>query len=195
MSDNPGMSFHDAAVYGLEFSRRIEDVCEKLQLSASLRRGRPVVHDIEMVVVPRLGPGTQMTVDGSYRRENLLHRRMLSLLNNRGILHREKDQFGERYYKFAVNINGRTVPIDLFAVLPPAQWGTQLLISTGCAEFSHWIISQRISQGYRFKDGHLKYMGRTIDTPTEESVFEVLRIQYVQPDRRNLEADGRPMWE
>jgi len=68
MSDNPGMSLHDAAVYGLEFSRWIEDVCEKLQPSASMRRGRRVVHDIEIVVVPRLGPGTQMTVDGSYRR-------------------------------------------------------------------------------------------------------------------------------
>jgi DNA polymerase/3'-5' exonuclease PolX len=38
-------------------------------------------------------------------------------------------------------------------------------------------------------------MGRTIDTPTEESVFEALSIPYVQPDRRNLDADGRPMWE
>jgi hypothetical protein len=61
-----------------------------LQLSASMRRRRLVVHDIEMVVVPRLVPGTQMTVDGSYRGENLLHRRMLSLLNNGSILHRER---------------------------------------------------------------------------------------------------------
>ena len=201
MSEGAAMDLETAKLYARQFIGQILDVCEKAEIAGSIRRGKPQVHDIEILAMPRFEVKQEMLLDGVVERKvNLLHQRMQQLLRNGTVTadrqrkDKHKDPFGERYYRVNYSPGLLKIPIDLFVVLPPAQWGTQFLIRTGCAEFSHWIVSQRIGEGIRFRDGHLERNGVVIDTPTEESVFKALRIPYIPPERRCLDEQGNPMW-
>lgn len=202
MSEGTAMDLGVARSYAKLFILSICDFCEKVEIAGSIRRGKPKVHDIEIVATPVFSTIEQAVIDGVKRETvNSLHMRMLRLRQD-GIVtadrmrkDRHRDPFGERYYRFHYNTDDRKIPIDLFVVIPPAQWGTQLLIRTGSAAFSKWIVSQRINQGLHFKDGHLEHdVTGVIDTPTEESVFEALRLPYVPPEQREMDEQGKPMW-
>lgn len=201
MSEGAAMNLETAKMHAGQFIMQILDVCDKVEIAGSIRRGKQQVHDIEILAMPKFEVKQEMLLDGVVERKvNLLHQRMQQLLRNGTVTadrqrkDRHKDPFGERYYRVNFNPGNLKIPIDLFVVLPPAQWGTQLVIRTGCAEFSHWIVSLRISHGLRFRDGHLERMGQVIDTPTEESVFEALRLPFVPPERRELDEHDLPMW-
>ena len=194
MSEGTAMDLDTAKHYAWLFLGHILNACAKAEVAGSIRRQKERVHDIEILAVPVFSTIEQAVIDGVKRETvNSLHMRMLRLRQD-GIVtadrmrkDKHKDPFGERYYRVNYNFTDLKIPVDLFVVIPPAQWGTQLLIRTGCAEFSHWIVSQRINQGLHFKDGHLEHdIIGVIDTPTEESVFEALRLPYVPPERREV---------
>ena len=193
MSEGTAMDLRAAKAYAELFVYFIRDTCEKVEIAGSIRRGKPKVHDIEIVAMPKYKIEKEVLLDGVREKQvNQLHLRMTSMLqsgkvtSDRQRRDKHRDPFGERYYRVNYNVVDLKIPIDLFVVIPPAQWGTQLLIRTGCAEFRHWVVSRRIDQGLRFKDGHLEKNGSVIDTPTEESVFEALDLMYVPPERREV---------
>ena len=203
MSEGTGMDIGAAKSYAKLFILSICDFCEKVEIAGSVRRGKQKVHDIEILATPVFSTIEQVLIDGVKRGTvNSLHMRMVRLQQD-GIVtadrmrkDKHKDPFGERYYRVNYNFTDLKIPVDLFVVIPPAQWGTQLLIRTGCAEFSHWVVSRRIDQGLRFKDGHLEHdTTGVIDTPTEESVFKALRMPYVPPEQREMDEQGKPKWE
>ena len=203
MSEGTAMDLGVARSYAKLFILSICDFCEKVEIAGSIRRGKPKVHDIEIVATPVFSTIEQAVIDGVKRETvNSLHMRMLRLQQD-GIVtadrmrkDKHRDPFGERYYRIHYNLGNLKIPIDLFVVIPPAQWGTQLLIRTGSAAFSKWIVSQRINQGLHFKDGHLEHdVTGVIDTPTEESVFKALRLPYVPPELRELDEWEKPKWE
>lgn len=202
MSEGTAMDLGVARSYAELFIHSIRDACEKVEIAGSIRRKRPEVHDIEIVAKPKYKIEKEVLLDGVREKQvNQLHLLMTSMLqsgkvtSDRQRKDKHRDPFGERYYRINFNPIAHKIPIDLFVVLPPSQWGTQLLIRTGCAEFSHWIVSRRINQGLHFKDGHLEHdIIGVIDTPTEESVFEALRLPYVPPEQREMDEQGKPMW-
>jgi DNA polymerase IV (family X) len=202
MSEGIGMGIGAAKAYAELFVYFIRDTCEKVEIAGSIRRRKPKVHDIEIVAVPKYKIEKEVLLDGVREKQvNQLHLLMTSMLqsgkvtSDRQRKDKHRDPFGERYYRVNYNVVDLKIPIDLFVVMPPSQWGTQFLIRTGCAEFSHWIVSQRINQGLHFKDGHLEHdVTGVIDTPTEESVFKALRLPYVPPEQREMDEQGKPMW-
>ena len=193
MSEGTAMDLDTAKHYAWLFLGHILNACAKAEVAGSIRRQKERVHDIEILAVPVFSTIEHESIDGMVvKTVNSLHMRMIRL-RQYGIVtadrmrkDKHKDPFGERYYRVNFNLGELKIPVDLFVVIPPAQWGTQLLIRTGCAEFSHWVVSRRIDQGLRFKDGHLEKNGSVIDTPTEESVFEALNLMYVPPERREV---------
>lgn len=203
MSEGNAMDFSTAMSYAKLFVYFIRDACEKVEIAGSIRRKKPQVHDIEIVAEPKYRIEKELLLDGVREKQiNELHLLMTELLrtgkvsSDRPRNDKHRDPFGERYYRINFNPVAHKIPVDLFVVMPPAQWGTQFLIRTGSAAFSKWIVSQRINQGFHFKDGHLEHdtVG-VIDTPTEESVFKALRLPYVPPEQRELDEQGKPMWE
>ena len=203
MSEGTAMNLDTAKAYANLFVYFIRDACEKAGIAGSIRRSKPKVHDIEIVAMPRYKIEKEVLLDGVREKQvNQLHLLMTDLLRNGTVTSdrqrrdKHRNPFGERYYRVNYNVVDLKIPIDLFVVLPPAQWGTQFLIRTGCTEFSHWIVSQRINQGLHFKDGYLERdVTGVIDTPTEESVFKALRMPYVPPELRELDEWEKPKWE
>ena len=182
--------------------------CERIQIAGSLRRKSVDVGDVEIVVTPRLG--ADLFGDTSV---NLLDLHIDWLLA-KGTLTRRLDMNGQQAigskYK-RLSYDG--VPVDLFVVIPPAQWGVILAIRTGPAEFSHRLVTSRTAggwmpPGYRVRDGALQrqrfhvdgytatgnpdvvtvesvaHSIETIDTPEETDLFAAIGRRWIAPEDR-----------
>jgi DNA polymerase/3'-5' exonuclease PolX len=175
-------------------AQRLERSCEKLQIAGSLRRRAKVVHDIEIVCVPVLEELSGLLGE-THALRSRLDDTLDELIEERVLRSFPGAKHGPRLKQYAVQPLG--IKVDLFIVLPPAQWGTILAIRTGPAHYSHWLVSRREIGGglpnyLRVKDGAVMtlYGSNVIETPTEESFFALLGMDKVpepelrQPDWR-----------
>ena len=166
------------------FEILIQDVCARMEVAGSLRRGLLDVGDIEIVAEP------MYTASG----DNKLHERLERLLRigtislDRPRKDKKKNPFGQKYYRLNYNTRydgeDKTYPVDLFVVTPPADFNVIYLIRTGSADFSHNFVSKGWAYGIHVKDGHLEKEGVEIRTTSERDVFAKMHVPYVEPENR-----------
>ena len=175
--------------------RQLERSCEKIQIAGSLRRHSKIVHDIEIVALPIMQDLPDLFGETQAVRSRL-DDALDELIGDHVLQSFPGAKNGSRQKQFAVQPLG--IKLDLFIVLPPAQWGAILAIRTGPAHYSHWLVTRKNLGGalpnhLREKDGGLwpLYGGDMIETPTEESFFAMLGIdpppepEARQPDWQN----------
>ena len=97
--------------------------------------------------------------------------------------------FGEKLKRVVFRGQAGELPLDLFAVTPPAQWGVILAIRTGPGAFSTRLVTQRrygggMPEGYRVRDGALWDGERLVETPEEADLFAALGLPWLPPERR-----------
>ena len=102
------------------------------------------------------------------------------------------DHANGRYYQLALPLHAG-LQLDLF-LAQPDNWGLTLLVRTGSAAFStamlaRWKRRQGIGRDQPGSvDGRLVTRdGRVVPTPEEETVFQLLGMQPVPPERRSGE--------
>ena len=165
------------------FLDAVRPFCERAEVAGSVRRGEAEVGDIEVVIQPILTPiiglfGEQVGVQDALAGFNWSA--WGQVLKN-----------GERYKQI---LTPKGISLDVFIVLPPAQWGLIYLIRTGPAAFSQWAVTPRRKGGglpshLQVKDGAIWHGKRLIPTPTEADVFKVLGMEYIPP------AERKPRWQ
>ena len=145
----------------------IKPYCSKLEIAGSVRRKKEFVKDIELVV-------TTPNV-------NILKNKLgLYLLKENKIPFLKA---GNKY----VNFLYKGYKFDLF-ISDEDNFGLTFLIRTGSAEFSTRMLAQwkRVTEGGASVNGYLhdksgiKYL-----TPTEKSVFELLKLDFIEPEFRS----------
>lgn len=163
----------------LRLARRLIDkyldsVTERIEICGSLRRGKLMVNDIEIVAEP-------LIMEGS----NLL-KNALAQMEQRGIIKINKQ--GPKYCQFALlkkvkdgSLEQRLASIDLFIVTYPAQWGVIKLIRTGSARYSKSFATKLRDEGYCFHQGAL---WRKMPVDKEEEVYNHLAWEFVEPKDR-----------
>lgn len=169
---------------------QLDPSCERLAIAGSIRRRRPDVGDIELVAVPRF----------IEEPSGLFETVQVSLLE-RALAREEADQRlerlsgGERYVKLRHVRSG--LQVDLFVVLPPAQWGVLLTIRTGPADYSERLVTLARRQGNHVAGGALRQGLRDhstpaeklctdpiIPTPEEADFYAALGLLFAPPERR-----------
>lgn len=157
---------------------KIKPLCEtdKCVVAGSLRRREKQVGDIEIVCIPRWDevrvPGEIFSQDA-----NLLIHYLKKHGSNFKIV-----KGGPRYYQ--VLYSG--AQFDIFMVAPK-QWGRMLALRTGPAEYSIKLASRWKELGYVGRNGELISLdGRRHKPafPDEQSFFDFLGWNYVEPERR-----------
>lgn len=172
-----------AAVYYLA------PVCHRIEIAGSIRRHKPTVKDIEIVAEPKMdvksrdlfGEPTAESdmIEQAMQRANLCELPWMSFAVDAGT-GEVKD--GERYKKL---IDTRTgVPIDLFLVKPPAQWGVIMMLRTGSADWNIRFLKRLDAMGLRMRDGRILDKSGVLDTPEEEDVFKVAKVKWKDPKKR-----------
>ena len=158
------------------------DAFTRVEIAGSIRREKPDVGDIEIVVAPKFENVTDMFGEPKGIVSHLTSiTDLLSLVNGEKYI-----KNGERYKQILLCCGEK---LDLFIVHPPAQWGVIYTIRTGPWQFSKKIVTPEKHGGYlrnryAVKEGAVWEVGRKLETPEEIDFFNYLTIDYLEPKER-----------
>jgi DNA polymerase/3'-5' exonuclease PolX len=135
MSAGQRISLEAAAGLANDLIESLQPYCHRIEVAGSIRRQRPTIGDIELVLVPKIEVHDYDLFGEPLTTRNLLVTK-LNRMVEQAILDRRVDQkgrhcWGNRHQRAVY----RGVPVEFFAVLPPAQWGVLFAIRTGSADF------------------------------------------------------------
>jgi DNA polymerase/3'-5' exonuclease PolX len=167
---------------------RLVPFCERIQIAGSIRRKKTQVKDIELVLIPKL----ELVATGLFEEDadpcsavKLELDRMLAAGECEQRFNSEGRLIGWGERRQALVYEG--IPVDIFGVLPPAQWGVILMIRTGPADYSKAMVTQKskggklpddmfVRNGALWQDHHdgPVYMPRVLDTPEEDDFYRIL---------------------
>lgn len=166
MSNKVELSLQDGMRIAHEFlgALRIVDDGDELKIVGSIRRLRPVVHDVDIV----FRPDTHIALKVSYLKEV------------------EKSVEVHKWgYKLAA-ITYCGVPFDLY-FSTPETFDTLLLIRTGSKENNIRLCSIAKSKGWKLHasgDGLFNERGERIAGDSERSIYDALGVPWQEPWER-----------
>lgn len=145
---------------------QLAPLCQRIEIAGSIRRRRPFVHDIDMVVIPA-NQGQFVTA-----------LRQLGTFKVGG--------------QKLIRVNYHPLELDIY-IATPETWATLLLIRTGSAGHNIRLCKLAKSKNMQLHaDGsglfQLNYPGPEVRIAgdTEESIFAALGLKYLRPEEREV---------
>lgn len=164
----PEFRLDDAeSVAGAVF-RLLEPHVKRLMIVGSIRRRRPIVHDIDMVVEPH--PGGEGRVQLAK-----------AILDNE-IADKGELTAPEKIWKCLCT----GIQLELY-LATPETWAGLLVVRTGSASHNVLIASTAKRRGLQWKasgEGFLDSTGHMVPVRSEEDVFRILEMTYRHPVQR-----------
>jgi len=160
------MRLEEATTIAEKVKETLSPYCEKLEIAGSVRRRKPTVNDIDIVVIEK--PRVMLVLS--------------SLIASMGRITLNGDKIKRLWY----GDKQSGIAIDLY-LATPATWATLLLIRTGSKENNIRLASLAKRQGWHLKangDGLFNDEGERIAGETEESIYKALGIPYQEPQER-----------
>ena len=168
---------HRAEDVANEMAKLLESACARITIAGSIRRQKPEVSDIELLVIPKY--------DGIV---DLLDKEIQALLYG-GVLGFRLNKRGSRVYgpknKLMVHLPSG-IGVDIFST-DELCWPVALVVRTGGAETNRRIAMAAIKKGW-----HLQAYGAGFSTPngdvvckSERDVFELVGLPYLEPRERD----------
>ncbi len=156
--------------------------CDRIEIGGSIRRSVGLVKDIELIAIPR-GLRGNLLGEPMIDERNDLDVMIAGLMEDGHLEPREPRRMGRRYQALRATKSG--IPIDLFVVMPPAQWGAIFTIRTGSRDFSRLVVTQAKKRGRRVSEGRLlDEHGKPMETPTERDFLAGCGVHWVPPEER-----------
>jgi len=166
------MELDKAKVIAEELISLLSPACNRIVIAGSIRRQKPDVGDIELLVIPRA---------------NYLDK-MLDKLMMQNILAMRLNKRGSRTYgpknKLMVHLPSG-MAVDIFSATEE-NWGMALFVRTGPKEWNIKAMSrfrQLGMQGHAY-GGVTLVSGIPFECPTESIVFNLLGWPYTPPEKR-----------
>jgi DNA polymerase (family 10) len=168
------MELKTAQVLAAKVIAEIEPFCERIEIAGSIRRRKPFVHDIDIVCIP----------------EN--QGQFIEALKAMGKI----EMGGEKL----IRVKLPSIDLDIY-IASPSTWATLFLIRTGSKEHNIKLCSRAKSMGMKLHangsglfrlieqqsifGGLVPPAEERIAGDTEQSIFEALKLTYLEPEKRN----------
>ena len=154
----------------------IDPYCSRVEVAGSIRRRKPTVNDIDIVVQPK--PNSWIQLIKAIRREF------------DAVTEKQGEKLATLYVPFASKQGQGHLQVDLYRATR-TTWGILLLIRTGSAEHNIYLAKLAIRKGYRlaYSKGLLNEKGVVIASETERDVFQALGLDYIPPQDRELKKE------
>lgn len=140
--------------------------CERCEIAGSIRRKKPEVGDIEIVLIPR-------PYDVGLFTSGIA-----------AVLDRYPVVKGHLPCRYAQRTLPEGIAVDVF-IVRPETWGLQFAVRTGSADFAHNVLACGwVKQGYKSIDGLLTRNGVARECREEMDLFRMAGVQWVEPEKR-----------
>jgi len=189
-----------AEEFALRYLQLLRPHCHRIELAGSIRRRKPMVHDIEIVCIERYA-GAAFAVLSQYRSSQRIPPKQFWRCN------------GPRYKCFldrrSPSAGGGTeggvsldVQVDLF-ITEPQRWGWTYFIRTGSQDWNKAHLQRIRGMGYLIENNRLlahvgaqgdapsvgarhvvPARGQYIEFPEEQAIFDFLGLPFVEPHLR-----------
>lgn len=167
------MELAEAQIEATEILKKIAPFCVEIAIAGSVRRRRPEVNDIEIVLIPKEVPDMNALLPMYVRCPDLID-----------AINKWPAVRGEPTGKYTRRIIRPGVEVDFFLV-DRDNWGLQLALRTGSAEFSHHVLAHGwCVAGCEGRGGHLFRGDKMIPVRTEHELFELIGHRWVEPELR-----------
>ena len=161
----------------------IGDVCERVAIAGSLRRGRPRVHDVDLVVISKQAvvPKKAPTLLDRTEQVPAIHVRLQELSDQNKIC---ALRLAEKICRFdAVRSQ---IPVDIY-LADEITWPTLFLIRTGSKAHNIKLCQHARRLGWKLHangSGLERPDGSFAIVRTEEAIFRHLNLAYKRPEER-----------
>ena len=155
----------EAKVIAERLKQLLMPCCERLQIVGSIRRSKPSVNDIDIVLIEKPDQALMLT----------------NLISNLGTLKINGPKIKR------VLLPDHNITLDIY-IATPFTWATLLLIRTGSKENNISLCSTARRKGWHLKangDGLFDEHGNRVAGDTEESIYEALGLPYQTPEERD----------
>lgn len=158
---------------------QVDAWCEKIDIVGSIRRCRPLVHDIDFVVIPKS--------EGDWAN---LRKTVLTMMDTKPVF-----KGGDQIIRALLALAGNEyVQIDLYRCTS-GNYGVQKLIRTGSAEHNIWLAKLAIKQDLRLLYSKGVCDGDTVVAGSGEiECLRALNLEFIPPIEREIK-DGKPVWD
>lgn len=152
------MELRKAKVIADTVVKALEPYCDKIEVAGSIRRQKPTVNDIDLVLIPRdrWNLDVALMKMGNYKMSGM---------------------------KIA-RVDMDSIPLDIYFATPET-FGTLLLIRTGSKENNIRLASLAKKRGWHLAasgDGLFNEKGERI-ADSEESIYQALKLRWQEPGR------------
>ena len=152
--------YSEAIIIGEAFAKALEPLCEVVTLAGSIRQGKAMIGDIDIVVIPKEDP-------------------TVFLEDVKSIIEYE---YGATKKIFGM-FQGR--PINIFVTNKPS-YGASLYQCTGPTKYNLRMRAVAKRRGFKLNEYGLynRSSGEYIAGRTEEDIFEALSFSFKSPEQR-----------
>ena len=149
--------------------------CTRVEVAGSIRRRKPTVNDIDIVVQPK--PSSWVQIIKEIRREF------------DAVTEKQGQKLATLHVPFASKQGQGHVKVDLYRA-SQSTWGVLLLIRTGSAKHNIYLCNLAISKGMRlqYSRGLVDKDGHVVAGETEEEIFEALELPFIPPRERGISS-------
>lgn len=202
------MTWSEAMERASMFVSLIGGNCERVEVAGSIRRKKETVGDVEIVCMPEYTLAEQPSLFGGVAKsvENRLVTQLKKMARAEVItprLNRNKHKIawiGEKEPRY-IAAWWQGVPVDLFMVTADRKkwWGYILWLRTGPHEANEIAVTQQRKHGLCpnnvYMSGGKVFRDREqVPVEDEETMFDVLEMVYVKPEKRSVEAYRTARW-
>jgi DNA polymerase/3'-5' exonuclease PolX len=184
----------NAEVLANELYTLFGHTCVRWEIAGSIRRRAHTVKDIEIVAIPRT-TSTENLFGEMVDERNEFREALDSALEDGTLMKRTDEHgrtcWGPRHQRAVY----KGVAVDVFQVIPPAQWGVVLAIRTGPSDYSRNLVTSvayggmmpagmKVDGGALWRLGHLGEKVEMLPCAEEADFFGHLNIQMPRPEER-----------
>lgn len=158
------MKLERAKVIAERVTDTLRPHCHRIQIAGSIRRGAPLVNDIDIVLIEK--PDAALLMPG--------------ILSTIGLFQLNGPHVKRLY------LPQHTITVDIY-IATPTTWATLLLIRTGSKENNIRLCSLARRKGWQLKangEGLFDQHGNRIAGDTDRSIYDALGIPYQEPHAR-----------
>jgi DNA polymerase (family 10) len=169
------LSLSEAEKIANQIKTAVDIHCERLEVAGSIRRKKPLVHDIDFVALAKN--------DAEWKKISEKLKRMKA----------KPGCAGSSIIKAYLPCPNGLFRVDIYRA-KPSTFGVHLLIRTGSAEHNMWLAGYAISKGMRLKysEGLIRE-GVPVAGADEIGVFAALGLPCPAPSQREI-VEKKPAW-